>query len=71
MVDYFSRFIEIAKLTGESSVDIIRHMKSIIARHGKCSQTMGLNLLQLNSSSLLTAMDFSTRLVVLAILSQM
>ena len=34
IVDYFSRFIEIAKLTGESSADIIRHMKSIIARHG-------------------------------------
>ena len=34
IVDYFSRFIEIVKLTGESSADIIRHMKSIIARHG-------------------------------------
>ena len=34
MVDYFSRFIEIAKLTGESSADTIQHMKSIIARHG-------------------------------------
>ena len=31
MVDYFSRFIEITKLTGESTADI---MKTIIARHG-------------------------------------
>lgn len=34
IVDYFSRFIEIAKLGGESSSHIIQHMKSIIARHG-------------------------------------
>ncbi len=34
IVDYFSRFIEIAKLSGETSNETIRHMKSIFARHG-------------------------------------
>ena len=33
MVDYFSRYIEIAKLSGEASADIVWLMKSIIARH--------------------------------------
>lgn len=34
VIDYFSRYIEIAKLPGETAVEIIRHMKSIFARHG-------------------------------------
>ena len=34
MIDYFSRFIEIAKLTSTSSTAVITHMKSIFARHG-------------------------------------
>lgn len=34
IVDYFSRFIEISKLTRTTSEDIIAHTKSIFARHG-------------------------------------
>ena len=34
MIDYFSCFIEIAKLTSTSSTAVITHMKSIFARHG-------------------------------------
>ena len=33
-MDYYSRYIEIAKLTSTSSNDVIRHMKSIFARPG-------------------------------------
>ena len=34
VIDYFSRYVEIAKLSGESSVNVIKHLKSIFARHG-------------------------------------
>ena len=38
VVDYYSRFIEIAKLSntkdGTSSTEVVRHLKSIMARHG-------------------------------------
>ena len=36
MVDYYSRYIEIAKLPQKdaSSMEVIRHLKSIMARHG-------------------------------------
>ena len=34
IIDYFSRYIEIAKLGKESSEEVIRHTKSIFARHG-------------------------------------
>ena len=34
LVDYFSRYIEIAKLTSTTSAAIVNHMKSIFARHG-------------------------------------
>ena len=34
IVDYYSRFIEIAKLSSSTSSDVINHMKSIFARHG-------------------------------------
>ena len=33
-VDYFSRFIEIAKLSTTTSQDVINHLKSMLARHG-------------------------------------
>ena len=34
IIDYFSRYIEIAKLSSKSATSIITHMKSIFARHG-------------------------------------
>ena len=34
LVDYYSRFIEIVKLSSTTSVDVIRHMKSLFARYG-------------------------------------
>lgn len=34
IIDYFSRYIEIAKLNSESAASVIKHMKSIFARHG-------------------------------------
>ena len=34
VVDYYSRFVEIAKLSSTTSSDIITHLKSIFARHG-------------------------------------
>ena len=34
IVDYYSRYIEIAKLANESSIEVIRHTKSVFARHG-------------------------------------
>ena len=34
VVDYFSRYIEIAKLNNESAAEVICHTKSIFARHG-------------------------------------
>ena len=73
MVDYFSRFIEIAKLTGESSADIIRHMKSIIARHGIPQEMFTDNGPQFAAAEFKQFADsygIFTRLVVLAILSQ-
>ena len=34
VVDYYSRYIETAKLSSTNSSDVIRHLKSIFARHG-------------------------------------
>ena len=34
VVDYYSRFIEIAKLTLTTAMGVISHLKSIFARHG-------------------------------------
>lgn len=34
VVDYYSRFVEIAKLTPTRSEDVVVHLKSIFARHG-------------------------------------
>ena len=34
MIDYYSNYLEIAKLSSISSSDVILHMKSIFAMHG-------------------------------------
>ena len=34
VIDYFSRFIEIAKLSSETTGSVIKHMSSIFTRHG-------------------------------------
>ena len=34
VLDYYSRYIEILKLTTTTTADVIRQLKSIIARHG-------------------------------------
>ena len=34
MIDYYSRFIEIARVSTATFNDVITHMKSIFARHG-------------------------------------
>ena len=36
VVDYFSRYVDIAKLHSQTSASIINHLKSIMARHGIC-----------------------------------
>ena len=43
VVDYFSRFIEIAKLTSTSATVVITQMKSIFARHSKLCCVMSDN----------------------------
>jgi len=40
VVDYFSRFIEGAKLTSTTSLAVVEHCKSIFARHGIPSEVM-------------------------------
>ena len=34
IVDYYSRYIEITRLSGESAIEVISKTKSIFARHG-------------------------------------
>ena len=34
VIDYFSRYIEIAKLSQTTSLEVVKHLKSIFARHG-------------------------------------
>ena len=34
LVDYFSRFVEIEKLTSTTSSNVITHLKAIFLRHG-------------------------------------
>ena len=50
VIDYFSRYIEIAKLSGESSQETIQHLKSIFARHGIPQQLVSDNGPQYSSA---------------------
>ena len=52
VVDYYSRYIEIAKLTSTSSNDIIHHLKSIFAHHGIPESVMSENGPQYSASLL-------------------
>ena len=49
VIDYFSRYTEIAKLSGESSANFIKHLKSIFARHGIPQEMVTDNGLQYSS----------------------
>ena len=40
VIDYFSHFIEVAKLTSTTSVAVVEHCKSIFTRHGIPSKVM-------------------------------
>ena len=46
IIDYFSRYIEIAKLSSESTTAIVKHTKSIFARHGIPQEIVSDNGLQ-------------------------
>ena len=48
VIDYFSKYVEITKLSGESSGNVIKHLKSIFAFHKNWSWTMVLNTLHEN-----------------------
>ena len=50
VVDYFSKYIEISKLEGESSQEVIQRLKSIFARHGIPQQVMSDNGPQYSSN---------------------
>ena len=43
IIDYFSKYIEISKLEGESSQEVIQRLKSLFARHGIPQQVMSDN----------------------------
>lgn len=49
VVDYFSRFIEVAKLTSTTSLAVVEHCKSIFARHGIPSELLSDNGPQFSS----------------------
>lgn len=51
VVDYYSRYIEVAKLTSTSSNDVIRHLKSIFSRHGIPESVMSDNGPQYSAAS--------------------
>ena len=56
VIDYYSRYIEIAKLSSTTSSDVVRHLKSIFARHGIPNTVVSDNGPQFSSS---TFSDFS------------
>ena len=49
IVDYYSRYIETAKLSNESSTEVISHTRSIFARHGIPQKVVSDNGLQFSS----------------------
>ncbi|KAL7827662.1 hypothetical protein SRHO_G00333800 [Serrasalmus rhombeus] len=49
VVDYFSRYVEVAKLSNTTSAAIINHLKSIFSRHGIPSTVRSDNGLQFSS----------------------
>ena len=75
VIEYFSRYIEIAKLFNTSSQSVINHLKSIFARHGihECFMSDGgppsMFLLFLNNSH--NRMGFNILLLVRGIRNQM
>jgi hypothetical protein len=56
VVDYYSRYIEIARLHSTSSNAVINHLKSIFARHGIPQTFISV---EMRSVSLPKAMDLS------------
>ena len=66
LVDYYSRYIEISKLSSTTSSSVIQHIKSILVRHGIPETFVsdnGPNFHQWPLPSLLWTMAFTTRLV--------
>ena len=49
LVDFFSRYVEVTKLTRTISPDIVVHLKSIFARHGIPDQHVSDNITARNS----------------------
>ena len=49
--DYFSRYVEVAKLSRTTSPDIVVHLKSMFARHGIPDQVLSDNGPQFSASS--------------------
>ncbi|XP_060562943.1 uncharacterized protein K02A2.6-like [Ruditapes philippinarum] len=46
VVDYFSRYIELSRLTSTSSMAVVEHFKSILSRHGLCDTIVSYGGLQ-------------------------
>ena len=50
IIDYFSRYVELSKLSATTSQDVINHMKSIFARHGIPNEVVSNNGPQFSSN---------------------
>ena len=50
VIDYFSRYVELSKLSAATSQDVINHMKSIFARHGIPNEVVSYNGPQFSSN---------------------
>eukprot|EP00731_Ephydatia_muelleri_P013230 Em0007g540a len=50
IIDYFSRYVELSKLSATTSQDVINHMKSIFARHGIPNEVVSDNGPQFSSN---------------------